>query len=376
MPLSGSTDPSPICSRSYSLLRSHMMRILAIALAGLLLSSSGVRNKRSAGETLSCPSFSTRHWWGCRCREGRCSDNGGLTWQCPDKDGYLGGGYFSPACTNCKCYPDRRAPSPPCPDSATGPSWDGDCVCKQGRCSQDGGLTFLCPTSRTPGNFATRGFLAKCDDCQCIVNPTPAPTPVIKTCPSGAVRNTRGPDCICPGGSRCSRDGGVTFDNCPSPGGRVGSFWPSCLDCQCLVPPTPAPSPDRDTCPSFTWGPSSGYCRCKTGYCTRDGGLTFRCPDAYVFAERRVQYFHTTCTDCECMALPPPTPRPTPAPTPPAPTCPSFSTGPDKEGDCRCTYGSCSRDGGSTFMCPTSGRAGGYWGHYFLPSCTDCQCHP
>jgi len=59
---------------------------------------------------------------------------------------------------------------------------------------------------------------------------------------------------------------------------------------------------------------------------------------------------------------------------PPAPLrCPSFSSGPDRDGDCRCASGTCSRSGGAR-DCPTSGNTGGWGGVYFLPSCLNCQC--
>lgn len=71
------------------------------------------------------------------------------------------------------------------------------------------------------------------------------------------------------------------------------------------------------------------------------------------------------------MANPPTPPAPTPAPPP----CPSFSTGPDRDGDCKCLSGKkCSLDGGATNMCPTSGNPGGWGGFYFLPTCGACKC--
>lgn len=68
----------------------------------------------------------------------------------------------------------------------------------------------------------------------------------------------------------------------------------------------------------------------------------------------------------------PPVPAPTPAPPPSI--CPAFSTGPDRDGDCRCKSGKCYTGDSSTPNCPTSGPVGGYGGVYFLPICTTCVC--
>jgi subtilisin family serine protease len=69
-----------------------------------------------------------------------------------------------------------------------------------------------------------------------------------------------------------------------------------------------------------------------------------------------------------------PTPEP-PAPTPAPAACPGFSVGPDADGDCKCLLGkSCSRDGGYSENCPTSGGVGAFNGIYFLPTCADCMC--
>lgn len=75
-------------------------------------------------------------------------------------------------------------------------------------------------------------------------------------------------------------------------------------------------------------------------------------------------------------AGPAPVPAPTPAP-PPVPTCPDFAVSrqPDRDGDCLCASRRlCSRSGGSSADCPTSGGIGAFGGRYFLPSCTDCLC--
>lgn len=56
--------------------------------------------------------------------------------------------------------------------------------------------------------------------------------------------------------------------------------------------------------------------------------------------------------------------------------CPDFATTvmPDRDGDCKCKSGKCSNNGRESYMCPTSGRPGGWGGAYFLPACTDCEC--
>lgn len=71
-----------------------------------------------------------------------------------------------------------------------------------------------------------------------------------------------------------------------------------------------------------------------------------------------------------------PVPAPTPAP-PPTPTCPGFAVRPqpDADGDCQCQNSwVCSRSGGSSADCPTSGGVGAFGGRYFSPTCKDCRC--
>lgn len=65
-------------------------------------------------------------------------------------------------------------------------------------------------------------------------------------------------------------------------------------------------------------------------------------------------------------------------PAPTVPMCPDFAVRkqPDNGGDCRCPTGTaCSRDGGATVNCPTSGGIGAYQGKYFSYKCEDCMCY-
>merc|ERR1719491_862053 len=67
----------------------------------------------------------------------------------------------------------------------------------------------------------------------------------------------------------------------------------------------------------------------------------------------------------------PPTPQPTPAPTLPS-ICPATSTGPDRDGDCRCNSGlTCFKDGSPGCTYSYSGSTSTRW---FLPSCSGCVC--
>lgn len=139
--------------------------------------------------------------------------------------------------------PNPPPPGPLCPMFSFGPDSDGDCGCLSGKCSTDGGVSFLCPTSGRPGGFGGTYFLPSCEDCQCVSVPTPAPTPVAPTpaptpapaCPKFSTGPDWDGDCYCRSG-RCSTDGGVSY-LCPTSGGPGGFggyyFLPSCDDCQC-----------------------------------------------------------------------------------------------------------------------------------------------
>jgi len=72
---------------------------------------------------------------------------------------------------------------------------------------------------------------------------------------------------------------------------------------------------------------------------------------------------------------PVPTPEPpTPAPTPAANTCPSFATGPDSDGDCKCKSGSCYEGGSAGCTCAATATKGYKCSRFFVPECTDCTC--
>lgn len=71
----------------------------------------------------------------------------------------------------------------------------------------------------------------------------------------------------------------------------------------------------------------------------------------------------------------PTTVAPTTAPT----TCPSHSsmTTPDRDGDCKCKFGTkCSVTGGAAWDCPTAAGIGGWGGRYFAAGCETCLCYP
>lgn len=59
---------------------------------------------------------------------------------------------------------------------------------------------------------------------------------------------------------------------------------------------------------------------------------------------------------------------------PPSPGCPSFATGPDEVGDCRCNSGKCSMNGGRSIKCPTWTIPGARGGIYFRQHCASCRC--
>jgi len=74
---------------------------------------------------------------------------------------------------------------------------------------------------------------------------------------------------------------------------------------------------------------------------------------------------------------PPPAPTPpppTPAPTPPPVTCPSFASGPDSDGDCKCKSGYCYEGGTVKCTCAATLTKGYKCTSFFLPSCTNCTC--
>jgi len=73
---------------------------------------------------------------------------------------------------------------------------------------------------------------------------------------------------------------------------------------------------------------------------------------------------------------PPPTPAPVPTPAPPPSLCdPSFSTGPDSDNDCRCSYGSCYQDGSRGCDYSYTARYGRQSTSWFLATCgSACEC--
>merc|ERR1712129_492299 len=73
----------------------------------------------------------------------------------------------------------------------------------------------------------------------------------------------------------------------------------------------------------------------------------------------------------------PPTPAPVPTPAPPPSLCnPSFSTGPDSDGDCRCSSGRrCYQNGSVRCDYSYTARNGFQSTRWFLATCGDaCVC--
>jgi len=70
-----------------------------------------------------------------------------------------------------------------------------------------------------------------------------------------------------------------------------------------------------------------------------------------------------------------PAPAPTPSPPEVAGCPPETSTGPDRDGDCKCKYGLYCWEAGSSGCTYSYSATYGYKSRvYFLPSCSDCVC--
>jgi secreted trypsin-like serine protease len=180
----------------------------------------------------------------------------------------------------------------------------GPLVCEAGGVWSVYGVTSWgegCAGANYPGLWASVVNQLKWVD-STMDNPPPPPP---ASCPSFSNGPDLEGDCTCKSG-RCSTDRGVTFQ-CPtsgSPGGWGGYYFlPSCKDCECIAPPTPAPTPapPGKSCPKFSRGPDEdGDCECEAGRCSLDGGATFRCPTSGFDGAWGGYFFSQSCTECKC----------------------------------------------------------------------------
>jgi len=134
---------------------------------------------------------------------------------------------------------------------------------------------------------------------------------------------------------------------------------------------TPAPTP-AGPCGSNAFGPNpDGDCRCYDPQrCYMNGAMGCNYSATAERGWLNNYSFGLSCSDCACGDVT------TPAPTP-APACPSRSTGPRANGDCRCIDPEqCYENGvkGCTYSATASRGWLNNW--FFLYNCTGCACGP